>query len=108
METSVTFPPAPAPSVQTSKPARLPGQPAPNNAGAPGAPAPKEPQSAPKAPQPVQTHTELRVDKSIDRVVSTSVDENTGERISEIPAKGLRRLYAAMRVANGPIVDEKA
>ncbi len=108
METSVTFPPAPAPSVQTTEPARLPGQPAPNNAGAPAPKAQNEPRSAPKAPRPARTHTELRVDESIDRVVSTTIDENTGERISEIPAKGLRRLYAAMRVANGPIVDEKA
>ena len=108
METSVTFPPAPAPSVQTTEPARLTGRPAPK-ADAPGAPAPKaQNEPAPKAPQPAKKHTELRVDESIDRVVSTTVDENTGEEISEMPAKGLRRLYAAMRVANGPMVDEKA
>lgn len=99
--------PSSEPSAPTTKPARLPGQPDPQGASAaPGASAQTKPIPM---PQPViHSRTELTVDKSINRVVARVIDEDTGEEIREVPTKGLRRLYAAIRETLEPLVDESA
>ncbi len=59
-------------------------------------------------PRVTHTHTEMRFDENLNRVVGQIVDETTGETIHEIPPKQLKALYTKMREQLGPLVDGTA
>lgn len=111
MEIRPVMPPAAAPSAPTSQSIGLPDEASRPDVTPPSAPRPRietQEAAAPKGPRIVKVRTELRFDESINRVVGQVIDEDTGEKVLEIPPEEIRRLYAAMRELLGSLLDETA
>ncbi len=61
--------------------------------------------AAAPGPRVTHTHTEMRFDEALNRVVGRIVNEETGETIQEIPPEELKALYTKMREHLGSLVD---
>ncbi len=61
----------------------------------------------PEIPKSQRFRLELRIDDNTKKVFGRVIDKESGEKVREIPAEGIRQLQAISRKLFGSLIDEK-